>query len=245
MRLFLSLTATLTLASVGLSGCQQKDAEPEIADSAQALGEGNPGEGLYQKHCAACHDGGTAEAPTKAAIQLNGVESIRASLTTGTMKEQASMMTPIEIRIIADYLASPSSESALANAKKHQCKGQLKLSKPLWNRWGNSKRNVRFQPAVNAGITAAEAPNMKLKWAFGFPGSARARSPRKPYLQGARADYFMRWIPRQAVSGGHLKPRQRFVTHRPYRPIKMVMRRRSISGMSMPMSMLSMPKMES
>ncbi len=176
MRVFLSFTATLMLASVGLSGCQQKEPEPEIVDAVQAQVDGNPGEGLYQKHCAACHDGGTVEAPTKAAIQLNGVESIRASLSTGTMKEQASMMTPIEIRIIADYLASPSSESALANAKKHQCKGQLNLSKPLWNRWGNSKRNVRFQPAVNAGITAAEAPDLKLRWAFGFPGSARARS---------------------------------------------------------------------
>ncbi len=173
---FLLLIAPLTLASLGLSACNQPDAESQIVAPGQTEARGNPGEELYQKHCAACHDGGNTEAPTKAAIQLNSVEAIRASLSTGSMKTQASMMTPIEIRIIADYLASPSSESAFANAQEHRCKGQLILSRPLWNRWGNSKGNVRFQSTANAGITAKDVPNLKLKWAFGFPGSARARS---------------------------------------------------------------------
>ncbi|MEP3224371.1 MAG: PQQ-binding-like beta-propeller repeat protein [Parasphingorhabdus sp.] len=176
MRLSWSLYTSLILVTISLTACQEQSQKPLLPTNEIVDSNGNPGEGLYQKHCAACHDQAAGEAPTKAAIQLNGVESIRTALSTGVMKEQAAMMSPIEIRILADYLASPSSESAIANARKHQCAGQLSLTKPLWNRWGNSKRNVRHQPTINAGMTKEDIPNLKLKWAFGFPGSARARS---------------------------------------------------------------------
>ncbi|MEP0319575.1 PQQ-binding-like beta-propeller repeat protein [Parasphingorhabdus sp.] len=87
------------------------------------------------------------------------------------------MLTPIEIRILADHLASPRSEDALANAKSHQCAGKLTLSAPpLWNRWGNNVRNTRYQSPDNGGISRTAAPRLKLQWAFGFPGAARARS---------------------------------------------------------------------
>ncbi len=176
MRLFSVYLSALILVVASLSGCGQQEAGSETIASEQANVAGSPGEELYKKHCAVCHDSGASEAPTKAAIQLGGIESIRAALTSGVMKEQAAMLTPIEIRILADHLADPTAENALANADKNRCEGTLSLSKPLWNRWGNSKRNVRFQPSVNAGISAVELPNLKLKWAFGFPGAARARS---------------------------------------------------------------------
>ena len=40
---------------------------------------------------------------------------------------------------------------------------------PAWNGWGVDAHNTRFQTAAGAGITAAQIPNLKLKWAFGFP----------------------------------------------------------------------------
>ena len=43
-------------------------------------------------------------------------------------------------------------------------------SGPAWNGWGVDSSNARFQAARNAGITAAQVPALKLKWAFGFPG---------------------------------------------------------------------------
>ncbi len=39
-----------------------------------------------------------------------------------------------------------------------------------WNGWGNGLANTRFQATAAAGLSAATVPNLKLKWAFGFPG---------------------------------------------------------------------------
>jgi polyvinyl alcohol dehydrogenase (cytochrome) len=44
------------------------------------------------------------------------------------------------------------------------------LTGPSWNGWGHDDFNARFQPADGAGISAAQVPQLKLKWAFGFPG---------------------------------------------------------------------------
>ncbi|HST27829.1 MAG TPA: hypothetical protein VLK26_05610, partial [Rudaea sp.] len=38
-------------------------------------------------------------------------------------------------------------------------------SGPAWNGWGVDMSNARFQTAKNAGLTAAQVPNLKLKWA--------------------------------------------------------------------------------
>ena len=45
---------------------------------------------------------------------------------------------------------------------------------PSWNGWGAGVKNTRFQPADQAGLTAAQVPNLKLKWAFGFPDTVSA-----------------------------------------------------------------------
>ncbi len=37
-----------------------------------------------------------------------------------------------------------------------------------WNGWGLSVANTRYQ--ADAGMTAAQVPQLQLKWAFGFPG---------------------------------------------------------------------------
>lgn len=158
------------------AGCAEA---PEGAGKAPmdvaALGE-NPAEALYQQHCTACHDNPATEAPTKASIRNATMQSIVDVLTSGVMQQQASNMSPAEIRILADYLAVPSGVDAQANAEAHMCEEPLKLSKPLWNRWGNNRRNQRFQSLANAGLTVEDVSDLGLKWAFGFPGSARARS---------------------------------------------------------------------
>ena len=43
---------------------------------------------------------------------------------------------------------------------------------PAWNGWGVDATNARFQTAKAAGLTAAQVPGLKLKWAFGFPSAA-------------------------------------------------------------------------
>ena len=45
---------------------------------------------------------------------------------------------------------------------------------PQWNGWSPTPANTRFQPADQAGLTAAQVPGLKLKWAFGFPDTLSA-----------------------------------------------------------------------
>lgn len=45
-----------------------------------------------------------------------------------------------------------------------------------WNGWGAGSPNQRFQSAPMAGMSPAEVPHLKLKWAFGFDGAATAYS---------------------------------------------------------------------
>ena len=44
------------------------------------------------------------------------------------------------------------------------------LAGQTWNGWNPDHSNARFQTAAGAGVTAAEVPNLSLKWAFGLPG---------------------------------------------------------------------------
>jgi polyvinyl alcohol dehydrogenase (cytochrome) len=49
-------------------------------------------------------------------------------------------------------------------------------SGPAWNGWSPGDKNARFQTATAAGLTAAQVPNLKLKWAFGIPKAAEVHS---------------------------------------------------------------------
>ena len=55
---------------------------------------------------------------------------------------------------------------------------------PAWPDWGANPANWRFEPAAAAGISAADVPRLKLKWAFGIPNVRMVRS--QPALWGGR-----------------------------------------------------------
>jgi polyvinyl alcohol dehydrogenase (cytochrome) len=46
---------------------------------------------------------------------------------------------------------------------------------PRWTAWGFNASNTRFQDSA-AGLTAADVPRLKLKWAFAFPGDLQSYS---------------------------------------------------------------------
>ncbi len=73
-----------------------------------------------------------------------------------------------------------------ATALFGQCNARLgdPASGPAWNGWGVDTSNARFQTEKAAGLTAAQVPRLKLKWAFGFP---RAKSVfGQPSVAGGR-----------------------------------------------------------
>ena len=53
---------------------------------------------------------------------------------------------------------------------------------PAWNGWGNGVSNTRY--AKTGGLTAADLPQLKLKWAFGYANVNAARA--QPALAGGR-----------------------------------------------------------
>jgi polyvinyl alcohol dehydrogenase (cytochrome) len=55
---------------------------------------------------------------------------------------------------------------------------------PAWLGWGGNLSNTRFQDSAGAGLTAADVPRLKVKWAFGFPGDQSANA--HPVVVGGR-----------------------------------------------------------
>ena len=53
-----------------------------------------------------------------------------------------------------------------------------------WNGWGADLSNTRSQTAQQAGLTDAQVPALKLKWAFGIPDATQSRA--QPAIAGGR-----------------------------------------------------------
>jgi polyvinyl alcohol dehydrogenase (cytochrome) len=50
-------------------------------------------------------------------------------------------------------------------------------AKAVWNGWSPSLANTRYQPGDMAGLSIAQVPKLKLKWAYGYDGDIVAFSP--------------------------------------------------------------------
>jgi len=146
------------------------------------------GSAVYQKHCAQCHDKGLGRAPQLLALSLLTPEHALAALTTGKMAEQGKALTPAEARAVAMFVTGKTFGADQA-ATQGQCAGPVPaFDKPFsghyWNGWGVDSSNRRMQPAAMAGLSAAQVPQLKLKWAFAFPGAGKANA--QPTVVGGR-----------------------------------------------------------
>lgn len=138
---------------------------------------------LFQTRCMSCH--GNPNANPKA-TELNAIramtpEKIYGSLVDGKMKAQGQFLSDDEKRHIAEFMGSRtlgSSEPGSGKNMPNQCSSNPPMSDPAagdsWNGWGADLGNTRFQPADAAGLTAAQVPQLKLKWAFGYPTGVSA-----------------------------------------------------------------------
>jgi polyvinyl alcohol dehydrogenase (cytochrome) len=153
-----------------------KDISELSANKPKVDPETLPGAPVYHTVCAACHEGQVPKAPHKMFLQMMPPENILAALTTGLMKAQGAALTPAQRRAAAEYLAGPI--GAVQAKAPPRCTGAAlkfgaqQAAAPVG--WGLD--NSRFIPAGIAGLSAAEVPNLKLRWALQFPGAIRARS---------------------------------------------------------------------
>ncbi len=104
-----------------------------------------------------------------------GVTAHRIFRLAALIAASAALAAAALAQSTASLVASPVAPDQLAN----RCAANVKPSPtnaPAWTGWGASPANWRFQPAAQAGISAADVPKLKLKWAFGIPNVRMVRS---------------------------------------------------------------------
>ena len=143
------------------------------------------GEAVYKQNCAACHEGSIPRMPTRAALRELTPEHVETALSSFSMRRQGANLSPAERRAVAEFVTGRPSGSYRAPLdvipKSAYCAAGVRdVSTPLagasWNGWGTDARNTRYQSAAAAGLTAADVPKLKLKWAFGVPGVSASGS---------------------------------------------------------------------
>ncbi len=147
---------------------------------------------LYKTHCASCHEASAqTRAPARDVLRqltperiLDALESI-----TGVMSAQGLARTPAERRALALYLSGkPFGTEKPLDMDRIACKQPQTftdpLSRPNWNGWSNTLSNSRFQDGAAARLDPARVPQLKLKWAFAYPGDIMAYS--QPTVAGGR-----------------------------------------------------------
>ena len=149
-----------------------------VAATSQAQAEVD-GELVYRQQCARCHEGGTGRMASSEELRERTADQIYGTLNFGLMRRQGLDLSDAERRAVAMYLSGgvisdPPIEQIPQNAWCATDPGAAPgdpLAGPAWNGWGNGNSNSRFQSAEAAGLTADDVPDLRLKWAFGFPGA--------------------------------------------------------------------------
>ncbi len=136
------------------------------------------GASLYKERCAMCHDkSAETRAPAAAALRQMSRENIVKALETGLMKDQGAALSATEKLGVAEFLSGK-----MGGQQSKMCAATpFSMTGPQWNGWGADLSNTRYQPA---GLTAANVPHLKLKWAFAFPGTFVSNGP--PVVVGGR-----------------------------------------------------------
>jgi polyvinyl alcohol dehydrogenase (cytochrome) len=143
----------------------------------------NP-QALFEQNCATCHADRTT-------LNKSTPEAVYRAMTSGSMRPQAANLNEGNKRSIAEYLTGSKLNLAqFADAKQmpNRCPANSRpiepAGGPAWNGWGVDTSNTRFQTEKTAGLSAAQVPRLKLKWAFGFPGVSSVFG--QPSIAGGR-----------------------------------------------------------
>ena len=137
---------------------------------------------LYKRACAQCHETGVGRAPSRDQFRAMLPDRVMAAMETGSMVTMANNRSVAERRAIAEFLTGQTFAAAISTipAPRAMCAGPRPAfdpgPDPTWNGWGNGTSNNRFQPSAKGGLSAADVPKLKLKWAFAFPGDLQSYS---------------------------------------------------------------------
>src|SRR5690242_3221174 len=150
----------------------------------KALAQSTAGLRLFEMKCASCHQSAqNQKAPDASRLRKMTPEAVFAALSKAP-HAQMKDLTDDDKKTEAAYLGGRNlGVTEIADAKKmpNQCTADPPMGDinagPMWNGWGvDVTSNARFQPAKAAGLSAAQVPKLKVKWAFGFPLAEEAHS---------------------------------------------------------------------
>jgi polyvinyl alcohol dehydrogenase (cytochrome) len=147
-----------------------------------AIAQDDPAEALFNTRCGACHLNPdpevNAHAPSREDMARFTPNSVYAALTDGLMRLQATGVADDDLRGLARYLTGREVSEVQLAVTANLCATNPPLGNPAlssgWNGWGPDIRNTRF--AADGGITAADIPRLRLKWAYGLPGESQPRA---------------------------------------------------------------------
>ena len=144
------------------------------------------GAAVFERACANCHQPNQTTVPPPDALRALAPEAIVNSLTNGKMSVQGASLTAAERSAVAQFLTGRAAAAAASGGIANRCAGAAPTLDPArtpgWMGWGNDAANSRF--AAQGGLTAADLPRLKLKWAFGYDGATAARV--QPAMAGGR-----------------------------------------------------------
>src|SRR5262245_23830709 len=171
-------------------------AEAPAARPAQQTAASTPdhGRALYEARCATCHDQPADRTPHRDVIAKNPPTFILSAMRNGIMQPMAAGLSEDDMKAIALYLSPVSGGRGTAgdpdaNAIWGPSSADMPLDGPKcvgatppvnlaaadkWIGWTPRLDNSRYQP--NPGLTAADVPKLKVKWAFKYPGSKNGQA---------------------------------------------------------------------
>lgn len=137
----------------------------------------HPGKKLFEENCLSCHAGAVPKAPAVVWLEMLEPDMVLAAMNEGVMKQQAAHLSSAQRHDIAEYLARVELDDYRPPAPPKMCTGaasQFSGAPPAAVGWGHD--SSRFVPASVGGLSSGDVGGLKLKWAFAYPGSNRARS---------------------------------------------------------------------
>jgi polyvinyl alcohol dehydrogenase (cytochrome) len=140
---------------------------------------------VFKRACATCHLSDQEKVATPEALRTFSADGIVNSLVNGKMTTQGAALSPAERVAVAEFLTGKTvTVSAMSTAGR--CTSKVPTTDasrgPSWTGWGNDGGNTRSAP--QGGLTAADLPKLKLKWAFAYEGATASRV--QPAMAGGK-----------------------------------------------------------
>ena len=138
------------------------------------------GVSLFEQHCASCHGQQTDDRiPTRANLSFMNPLALLAAMETGSMRVQASALNANEKRALAEGVTGKELAD-LTMPQQAFCEADHapvdQHSTVHWSGWGGDKQGSGHARQPIAGLTRQDLANLRLAWAFAFPGASQARS---------------------------------------------------------------------